>query len=211
WWHWPLWQRSEREGGRLATRLARDDEQRKAWRGLLQVAVPVFLLLAGGMLLAWPDLLEGNARLIAVAAYAGLLPIAHLSLQAVPVRALAHGLPVVEMEADEEAGEFVVDTDMPLALAAGLPAAPVVDAVALGRELYVAARNGRIDKALQLLDAGADPNLAPEPAARDRRGLAVLAAVLPDLRLLRALIERGADVNAAQAGVDPLAAGNRHR
>ena len=211
WWHWPLWHGSEREGGRLATRFDRQDAQeRQAWRGLFQVALPVFLLLVGGVLLAWPGLLAGQVRLIAIAVYAGLLPISHLLLQAAPTRALAHGLPVVEMEAvDDEAEEFVLDTDMSLMLVPGLPAAPAVDATALGRELYVAARNGQIQKALNLLEAGADPNLAPESGARDRRGLAVLAAVLPDLRLLRALIERGADVNAVQAGMNPLLAATR--
>jgi ankyrin repeat protein len=213
WWHWPLWHGTEREGGRLSTRFARQDmQERHSWRGLLQVALPVFLLLVGGVLLAWPGLLAGQLRLIATAAYAGLLPIAHLLLQASPTLALAQGLPIVEMDAEEEgddAIEIVLDTDAPLALAPGLPAAPGVDAVALGRELYVAARNGRVEKALQLLEAGADPNLAPEAGARDRRGLAVLAAVLPDLRLLRALIERGVDVNAAQAGMNPLLAATR--
>ena len=211
WWHWPMWHGTEREGGRLGARFAgQDAQQRQAWRGLFQVALPVFLLLVGGALLAWPGLLAGQARLVAAAVYAGLLPIAHLLLQAAPTRGLAHGLPVVEMDAvEDEAEEFVLDTDAPLQLVPGLPTAPVVDATALGRELYVAARNGRVEKALHLLEAGADPNLAPEPGARDRRGLAVLAAVLPDLRLLRALIERGADVNVAQAGMNPLLAATR--
>ncbi|MEF9978653.1 MAG: ankyrin repeat domain-containing protein [Thermomonas sp.] len=214
WWHWPLWHGSEREGGALRLRFARQDAQeRQAWRGLLQVALPLFLLLAGGVLLAWPGLFAGQLRLVATAVYAALLPIAHLLLQASPTLALAHGLPVVEMEAadehEDEAEEFVLGTEAPLILAASQPVAPVVDAVALGRELYVAARNGRVEKALQLLDAGADPNLAPEPGARDRRGLAVLAAVLPDLRLLRALIERGADVNLMLAGMNPLLAATR--
>ena len=211
WWHWPLWHGSEREGGALGLRFARQDaQQRQAWRGLLQVALPVLLVLAGGLLLAWPGLLAGQLRLVATAGYAVLAALAHLLLQASPTLALAHGLPVVEMEAaDEDDAEEVVLGAIPLALAANAPVAPVVDAVALGRELYVAARNGRVEKALQLLDAGADPNLPPEPGARDRRGLPVLAAVLPDLRLLRALIERGVDVNAVHGGMNPLLAATR--
>ena len=213
WWHWPLWHGTEREGGRLGLRFARQHLQdRQAWRALTQVALPVFLLLAGGVLLAWPGLLAGQVRIVATAIYAGLLPIAHLLLQAAPVLALAHGLPVVEMEAvedEDDAEEFVLGTEASPILVASQPVAPVVDAVALGRELYVAARNGRVEKALQLLEAGADPNLPPEPGARDRRGLAVLAAVLPDLRLLRALIERGADVNSMLAGMNPLLAATR--
>jgi hypothetical protein len=52
--------------------------------------------------------------------------------------------------------------------------------------LYAAARGGRVDRALALLDAGADPHALPPVADRDQRSLPVLAAVLPDLRLLRA-------------------------
>ncbi|TGV29225.1 hypothetical protein EN785_37600, partial [Mesorhizobium sp. M8A.F.Ca.ET.142.01.1.1] len=48
--------------------------------------------------------------------------------------------------------------------------------------LYEAARHGRVDRALQLLQAGADPYALPDPDWRDQRSLAVLAAVLPDLR-----------------------------
>ena len=211
WWHWPLWHGSEREGGRLGLRFARQHLQdRQAWRALVQVALPVFLLLVGGLLLAWPGLLAGQVRIVATAVYAGLLPIAHLLLQAAPTLSLAHGLPVVEMDAVEaEADDLVADLDDAPELALPLATVPVVDTVALGRELYAAARNGRVEKALQLLEAGADPNLPPEVGARDRRGLPVLAAVLPDLRLLRALIERGADVNLMLAGMNPLLAATR--
>jgi hypothetical protein len=45
--------------------------------------------------------------------------------------------------------------------------------------LYEAARHGRIDRGLQLLQAGADPYALPDPNWRDQRSLAVLAAVLP--------------------------------
>ncbi len=73
--------------------------------------------------------------------------------------------------------------------------------------LYEAARHGRIDRGLQLLQAGADPYALPDPNWRDQRSLAVLAAVLPDLRLLRRLIARGVDVN--RTGHDPLLAATR--
>src|SRR5690606_3779782 len=56
---------------------------------------------------------------------------------------------------------------------------------------------------------GADAHALPPPDARDQRSLAVLAAVLPDLRLLRALIARRVDVNAAHAGMTPLLAATR--
>ncbi|HET6434442.1 MAG TPA: ankyrin repeat domain-containing protein, partial [Xanthomonadaceae bacterium] len=75
--------------------------------------------------------------------------------------------------------------------------------------LYAAARNGRVDRALALIEAGADPHALPPPGERDQRALPVLAAVLPDLRLLRALIAAGVDVNAAHAGMTPLLAATR--
>src|SRR5690606_11205464 len=95
--------------------------------------------------------------------------------------------------------------------------APVADAVPediadgdATAALYAAARSGRVDVALALLEAGAaDAHALPDPAGRDQRVLAVLAAVLPDLRLLRALIARGVDLNQAHAGLTPLLAATR--
>lgn len=76
-------------------------------------------------------------------------------------------------------------------------------------DLYLAARSGRVDQALALLEAGADPLAAPAADARDRRGLAQLAAVLPDLRLLRALIQRGVPLTAEPGTLTPLLAATR--
>ncbi|WP_133480075.1 ankyrin repeat domain-containing protein, partial [Cognatilysobacter segetis] len=59
------------------------------------------------------------------------------------------------------------------------------------------------------VDAGADVRALPAPGDRDQRSLPVLAAVLPDLRLLRALIAKGVDLNAVQAGMTPLLAATR--
>ncbi len=89
--------------------------ERSAWSGL-QVAVPVWLLLAGGIALGWPGLLAGDARLIAVIAYAVALPLSHALLQTAPSKVLVHGLPVLDMDADDH-GEAVEDTP-PLAPAA---------------------------------------------------------------------------------------------
>ena len=104
WRYWPLWHGLERQGGSIGKHLATlDTHQRGAWSGL-QVAVPVWLLLAGGIALGWPSLLAGDARLVAVIVYAVALPLAHALLQTAPSRVLAHGLPVLDM-ADDDAEE----------------------------------------------------------------------------------------------------------
>lgn len=200
WWRWPDWHTLARSGGSAQVRFAaRQAQDPAAWRGLLLAALPVFLLLVGGLLLAWPGLLAGSARLAAGLGYAALLPLAHLALQAAAPRAALHGLPIMDMPAPGDAA------------VSPLPPADsgTADVSSLTRQLYDAARNGRVERALALLDAGADPHAPPEADARDRRSLPVLAAVLPDLRLLRALIEHGVDVNAQQDGMTPLLAATR--
>ncbi|MEN6540588.1 MAG: ankyrin repeat domain-containing protein, partial [Mizugakiibacter sp.] len=75
--------------------------------------------------------------------------------------------------------------------------------------LLDAARGGQVERALALLEAGADANAEPEPDARDRRSALLLAALLPDTRLLRALIAKGAEVNRARDGLTALLAATR--
>lgn len=77
------------------------------------------------------------------------------------------------------------------------------------RALLAATRDGDIDRALALLEAGADPDTAPDPDDRDQRPVLMLAALLPDTRLLRALIAKGADVNRVSGGLTPLLAVTR--
>ena len=55
--------------------------------------------------------------------------------------------------------------------------------------------------ALTALARGADPNSVPDASERDQRSAIVLACVSPDLRLLRGLIAKGADLNRAHAGL----------
>lgn len=236
WWQWPRWQQLEALGAVAAAGVPPRLE-RKAWRGLLQVALPLFLLLVGGLLLAWPGVLPGPWRLFANIGYLCGLPVAHGLLQAAvhwlapqPVVTALHGLPIVEMEIVEmEDAASLPDVARPVpieaepapeAIAPPHPAPPIRNAAAplpvdeagqtmLARQLQQAARNGRVERALALLAAGANPLVAADPDARDRRSVAVLAAVLPDLRLLRALIERGVDVNAMQDGITPLLAATR--
>ncbi|MDE3209897.1 MAG: ankyrin repeat domain-containing protein [Pseudomonadota bacterium] len=78
-----------------------------------------------------------------------------------------------------------------------------------GRALLAATREGDIERALALVDAGAEPGTAPDPGDRDQRPVLMLAALLPDTRLLRALIVKGADVNRRSGGISPLLAATR--
>ena len=97
------------------------------------------------------------------------------------------------------------------------PPAPVVlneqertaGTVEQAQALLLATRDGDIERALALVEAGADPDTAPTASDRDQRPVLMLAALLPDTRLLRALIAKGADVNRASGGITPLLAATR--
>lgn len=202
WRLWPLWHGLERDGGAWSAHwraLLGDDVG--AWRGL-GAALAIAALLAGVLVLAWPGLLDGAARWGVGIALALVSAPVHLLLQRIapPVAAA----PVFDAVDDAVAEEEAVADPAPAIDAAPVPQDPA----ALANALYVATRAGRVDRALELVEAGADLHAAPPPG-RDQRSLAVLAAVLPDLRLLRALIARGLDVNRAHAGMTPLLAATR--
>ena len=190
WRLWPLWHRTEGEGGQSLRGhwAALDEVDGSSWRGL-GAALAIAAILALALVLAWPGLLLGGARW-GVAVLAGLAwPLLHLALLRTPL---------AQAELD------VVEMPEPL-----LPAEPEEEPGEASAALYAAARSGRVERALALLEAGADPHALPDPEGRDQRALAVLAAVLPDLRLLRALIGRGIDLNLAHAGLTPLLAATR--
>ncbi len=90
--------------------------------------------------------------------------------------------------------------------AASVPETPPSDPV---EALYQAARSNQIDEALRLIDSGVDFAALPPPTSRDQRSLAVLAALLPDLRLLRALIGKGIDINRRHGDLTALLAAAR--
>jgi ankyrin repeat protein len=208
WWTWPLWQRVEAEGGGLAQQWrAMAGRDPGDWRGLA-VAAAVALVIGLGLSLAWPALWPQALHGAASLGYVLALPLLHWSLQRTP---RAGGLPVLEMPARPAAARRT-PTPAPAPLPASI-AEPlrVMSAAGPGQEtaLYEAARSGRVERALELIQAGADPRALPPADARDQRSLAVLAAVLPDLRLLRLLIAKGIDLNQAHAGMTPLLAATR--
>ncbi len=193
WRLWPLWHAAEREGGSLAAHwqaLARVDGS--SWRGL-GAAVLVMAGLVAVLVAAWPGLLPAPARWPFAVVMALAWPLLHVVLQRLRGPA-ALPLQVVEMEAGSGLAPADADVD---------------DGVDPEAALYAAARAGRVDRALELIDAGADVRALPPADDRDQRALPVLAAVLPDLRLLRALIGHGVDLNAAHAGMTPLLAATR--
>lgn len=97
----------------------------------------------------------------------------------------------------------------PLALADDAVVEIPVDPRERDRELIARCAAHEIDLALMLLRNGADPNARPDPHDRDQRTPAIIAATEPDLRLLRELILRGADLNLAIGGLTPLVAATR--
>ncbi|GAB3310397.1 ankyrin repeat domain-containing protein [Luteimonas notoginsengisoli] len=191
WRTWPLWRAVEREGGALRGHWhALGDADTSGWRGVAAAAC-VAALLAMVLLQAWPGVLSPTLHWVVAAISVLSWPLLHAALQRMPApEQLPMPMPIVEM-----AG---ADTTPPVALDGDLQAM-----------LHDAARRGRVDRALELLDAGADPHALPAAEERDQRSLPVLAAVLPDLRLLRALIASGVDVNAAHHGMTPLLAATR--
>lgn len=197
WRAWPLWQGVERDAGNIAGHwraLAGLDVG--GWRGL-GAAIIVVALAGLVLLLGWPALLPDGARWGVAIAGAVLSPLLHWQLQRIaPADALP--IPVYVLDDDVEEDGAATATQMPLE--------DGQDPVAA---LYDAARTGRVDRALALVEAGADPQAPPPEGDRDQRSLAVLAAVLPDLRLLRALIARGVDLGAAHGGLTPLLAATR--
>jgi ankyrin repeat protein len=201
WRTWPLWNEIERTDGSLTGHWhALSGRDLSAWRGL-GVAALVVALCALVVLPAWPGLVSDALRWPLTAAVVVLSPLAHLLLQTIaPATALAVRNP---FDMDGHGADALANHDaepQPLEQLGQHEHLPA---------LYDAARSGRVDRALQLLAAGADPHGLPDPAWRDQRNLPVLAAVLPDLRLLRELIARGVDVNAPHRGMTPLLAATR--
>lgn len=191
WRLWPLWLGLERDGGPLREHWhALGELELGAWRGL-GVAAIVLGIAVAALALAWPDLLGTGARWTLAAVLAVAAPALHALLQMVEPADALPGFAFDEVEDEEEE---------PAALVEGEPLAPA---------LYAAARAGRVERALELIELGADVTAAPPADERDQRSLSVLAAVLPDLRLLRALIANGIDLNASYAGMTPLLAATR--
>lgn len=209
WWTWPapglvfLWDDAARRA-RVTPRvlgLARQllgDSDGGGGRGLvaaLALGLMFALALALALPYAWPAALSKTAAAL---------------LQALLLAPLASVL-VIELTARQLLAEPETEaaTDAASGSAQPAQASLLPEGATPQQRLYAAARAGRVDEALAELGAGADPAALPDPGARDQRPLAVLAALLADLRLLRALIGAGVDLNLRHAGLTPLLAATR--
>lgn len=168
----------------------------------LAVGLAELVLVIGALLLAGlGDLLPSELRIVALAVYGlALLPLGQLIVANRTLRAMltAHRN---RHEAAAPAADEAVPA--PAELPGGLSRAE------LDTALLHAARGGQVELALAALERGADPNAAPMPGDRDQRSVLMLATTLPEVRLLRALIAKRADVNRVHAGLSPLLAATR--
>lgn len=215
WWTWPALGQACREGGGLAALRAAVHARAQADAPALVLAVLATTALLLALVQAWPGLLDAALRTPLLLAHAALL------LAATHLAAWRMGRPVPEdLPAPVPRLEDLwVEAPQPVthAPSAHMPddgadaeaeaEAPFIapDPVVLYRHVHA----GRVEPAIALLEAGADPDALPAPGERDQRSLPVLAAVMADLRLLRALIVAGVDLNRFHAGLTPLLAATR--
>jgi ankyrin repeat protein len=170
----------------------------------LPAALALLVLTAGALVLAGlGGILPSELRISGLVIYGLLvLPLGHLILANRCLRAL--------LCASRRSRNRGI-TPAPVAAPPAMPLlAPDLDAAALDATLLEAARSGHVELGLVALQRGADPAVVPAAGDSDRRSALILSVALVDLRLLRALIARGANVNhALEGGLTPLVAATR--
>ena len=214
---WP--QRADRRKPdriRLSVALAWDltaDNEVFFSHGLI-VAIALFALVQGGMSLAGIGVtVPAQWRLPALAIYALLLvPLAHWLI----VRRTAAALLLDRRRAHSErvpdplpAIIHAPGNDQALDAQAAADLHATTDRNELDAMLLRCVRAGQTQLALAALAHGANPDCIPLADDRDQRSVVALATVNPDLRLLRGLIAKGADLNRSHAGLPPLIAATR--
>lgn len=170
----------------------------------LPAGIALLLLALGALCLGgFGGALVGDTRIAVLALYAVLLsPLAHAVLVNRCLRALLADARSRRARPAEDAPAGVVEEDAPQ-----LPAG--ISQSELDRTLLCAVHSTQVDLALAALERGGDPNATPPNDQRDQRSALMVAVTLPDLRLLRALIARGVDINRAVGGITPLIAATR--
>lgn len=148
--------------------------------------------------------LPSELRTLVLIVYVVALPLAQLLIANRCLRALLTARRARYAEPPAVVAEpRTSDCDLPRELPGGLGQAE------LDAALLHATRCGQVELALAALERGADPNTVPGAGERDQRSVLMLAATLPEVRLLRALIAKRADVNRTHAGLSPLLAATR--
>ena len=147
--------------------------------------------------------LPSELRLLMLLIYAVALPLAQLLIANRCLRALLTARRARRTEPRESEAAAADCPEVPRELPGGL------NQTELDAALLHATRCGQVELALAALERGADPNTVPAAGERDQRSVLMLAATLPEVRLLRALIAKRADVNRAHAGLSPLLAATR--
>lgn len=175
----------------------------------LIVALTVFtLIVAAAAIGALGGALAPLQRIAAVAAYALVLaPLASTILMNRSVGALRADQRRRRREPRATPDPQSAEPSPPLA-PASTPAAPG-DAESMDARLLRCARAGQTELAVAAVARGADPHSVPPEGDRDQRSVLVLATLGKDMRLLRSLIEKGADLNRTHADLAPLIAATR--
>ena len=180
----------------------------------LSVAIALFALVQGGMSLAGIGLtMPTQWRLPGLAIYAlVLVPVAHWVIVRRTAAALLLDRRRAHSERMHDPLPEIIHTpvdDHALDAQAAADLHATTDRTELGAMLLRCVRAGQTQLALAALAHGADPDCIPAANDRDQRSVVALAAVNPDLRLLRGLIAKGADLNRDHAGLPPLIAATR--
>lgn len=173
----------------------------------LPVAFAQLILVCAAVALAGlGDALPSELRTLTLLFYVAFLPLAQLLIANRCLRALLtarraqRSLPAAAAAATDTAEG---DCALPRELPGGL------NQTELDAALLHATRCGQVELALAALERGAHPDTVPAAGERDQRSVLMLAATLPEVRLLRALIAKRADVNRGHAGLSPLLAATR--
>lgn len=172
----------------------------------LPVAMAQLVLVCGAVAIAGlGEAVPSEVRTLGLLIYAAVLPLCQLLIANRSLRALLTARRA-RRSADEAAPATqpaATDCALPRELPGGLNQAE------LDAALLHATRCGQVELALAALERGAHPDTVPAAGERDQRSVLMLAATLPEVRLLRALIAKRADVNRSHAGLSPLLAATR--
>ncbi len=176
--------------------------------GLL-VSLALFVLAQGALALSgWGAPIAPDVRPAMLAAYAALvLPLTWVVVQRAAIALLIDGR---RLRADHAP---IVDASVLPAMDVKTPLPEIAPADFgtgdLDAMLLRCVRAGQTQLALAALAHGANPNCVPPADDRDQRSALVLAALNPDIRLLRGFIARGADLQRVHAGLPALIAATR--